>query len=42
MHIDAGDPLVAKVTVAAVQELSLEAGVPVYAVIKAQALRQLE
>jgi len=41
VHLDAGEPIVAKVTAAAAAALELEPGVEVYAVIKAQALRRL-
>jgi molybdate transport system ATP-binding protein len=41
VHLDAGDPLVAKLTGAAARELGLAPGSPVHLVIKAQALRRL-
>jgi len=41
VHLDAGEPLVAKLTPAAVVRLELEPGRPVFAVVKAQALRRL-
>lgn len=41
IHLDAGEPLVAKVTRAAVDSLELRPGVEVYAIVKAQALRRL-
>ena len=41
VHLDAGDPLVAKVTPAAVHALGLQPGSEVHLLIKAQALRRL-
>jgi molybdate transport system ATP-binding protein len=41
VHLDAGEPLVAKITEAAIDGLGLEPGVEVYAIVKAQALRRL-
>ncbi len=41
VHLDAGEPLVAKVTRGAVEKLGLRAGARVYVVIKAQAIRRL-
>jgi molybdate transport system ATP-binding protein len=40
-HVDAGDPLVAKLTPGAVERLGLAPGKPVYVIIKAHALRRL-
>jgi molybdate transport system ATP-binding protein len=41
VHLEAGEPLVAKVTAAAVAHLGLVPGATVYALIKAQAVRRL-
>jgi len=41
VHVDAGEPLVAKLTERAVRELGIEMGMPVFVVLKAQALRRL-
>jgi ABC-type molybdate transport system ATPase subunit len=41
VHVDAGEPLVAKLTAGAARDLGLQAGVHVHLVIKAQALRRL-
>lgn len=41
VHLEAGEPLVAKVTAAAVTSLGLVPGATVYALIKAQAVRRL-
>jgi molybdate transport system ATP-binding protein len=41
VHVDAGDPLVAKLTAGAARDLGLAAGAHVHLVIKAQALRRL-
>ena len=41
VHVDAGEPLVAKLTAGAARELGLAPGVRVHLVIKAQALRRL-
>jgi molybdate transport system ATP-binding protein len=41
VHVDAGEPLVAKLTANAASDLGLAAGVQVHLVIKAQALRRL-
>ena len=41
VHLDAGEPLVAKLTPAACEALELAEGTAVHVVIKAQALRRL-
>ena len=41
VHLDAGEPLVAKLTPAACEALALSPGTAVHLVIKAQALRRL-
>ena len=41
VHLNAGEPLVAKVTRGAAEKLGLRAGSRIYAVIKAQAVRRL-
>jgi molybdate transport system ATP-binding protein len=41
VHLDAGDPLVAKITAGAAASLGLRPGAAVYAVVKAQAIRRL-
>jgi len=41
VHLDAGERLVAKLTPEAAQRLRLEPGLPVFAIIKAQALRRI-
>jgi molybdate transport system ATP-binding protein len=41
VHLDVGDPLIAKITTAAADKLSLRPGARVFALIKAQAIRRL-
>ena len=41
VHLDVGEPLVARLTPGAVARLALERGKPVYAIVKAHALRRL-
>ena len=41
VHLDAGEPLVAKLTPGALHRLGLSPGTQVYAIIKAQALRRV-